>query len=305
MNPFGFSSIDMPATPLDELLALAQEAGYGGLELRSGPGEAISPDLEGYQRRRLALAFSRAGVAPLALAARLDVTAPGADGPLLAALRRHIWLTADLGARYLRVLPDVPADPDGRAPDGGGAAVAAGARARTERRLRAVASLAATCGVRILLEPHDARLGVREAAGMLGRISAPGVGALWDVQRTHRAGEAPADVFAHLAPHLGHIQITSVRVGDDPAPAHRRAATADDLGAAVRAAVVGGYDGWFVWTYDTPRSPQSPRPAQLLAAGRDWLEQLITQAGGATADTPRESPSCQERRSGQQAVVHR
>ena len=270
MNMFGFSVVDLPAPPLERLLELAQETGYRGLELRSGPGETVHLGLDRAERQQIAVAFDRAGVSLLGLVTSLDVTAPGEDGQLLAELRRHIWLAADVGARYLRVLP-CGADTGG-----------SGSGVRAERRLRAVASLAATCGVRILLQTQDAQDSVGRVAGLLDRIGAAGVGAYWDVQGTPEPGGDLPRAYARLASHLGFIQVHDVRelapAGEGTVPDGAPGRTPDDaagppeLRTALRTAVDNGYDGWFVWKYDARRPPQPDGFAPALAAGRDWLE---------------------------------
>ena len=275
MNMFGFSVADLPAPPLDRLLELAQETGYRGLELRSGPGETVHLDLDRAQRQQIAVAFDRAGVSLLGLVTSLDVTAPGEDGQLLAELRRHIWLAADVGARYLRVLP-CGADTGG-----------SGSGVRAERRLRAVASLAATCGVRILLQTQDAQDSVGRVAGLLDRIGAAGVGAFWDVQGSPEPGGDLPRAYARLASHLGFIQVHGNQVHDDrgdatapgaglPDGASGTASGPPELRSALRTAVDNGYDGWFVWKYDARRPPQPDGFAPALAAGRDWLERTTS-----------------------------
>ena len=289
MNMFGFSVADLPAPPLERLLELAQETGYRGLELRSGPGETVHLDLDRAGRQQIAAAFDRAGVSLLGLVTSLDVTAPGEDGQLLAELRRHIWLAADVGARYLRVLP-CGADTGG-----------SGSGVRAERRLRAVASLAATCGVRILLQTQDAQDSVGQVAGLLDRIGAAGVGAFWDVQGSPEQGGDLPRAYARLASHLGFIQVHGNQVhgdqarqgqaheglGEPPAaegtvPDATSTSAADctagppELRAALRTAVDNGYDGWFVWKYDARRPPQPDGFAPALAAGRDWLERTTS-----------------------------
>ncbi|MEY9871977.1 sugar phosphate isomerase/epimerase [Streptacidiphilus sp. MAP12-33] len=273
MPRFGFSTLGLPGRPLDAVLTLAQEGGWDGVELRCAEDEPLHTGLDRAERSLAARAFVRTGVVPLALAGYTRVAEPGPDAPVLAALRRQIWLAADVGARFLRVFP------------GGGDADRARADACAVRRLRAVAGLAQTCGVRILLETHDSHRAAADTARVLRAVNAPGAGALWDVLHTHLAGDAPERAFATLLPHLGYIQVKDardvrdLRAEGDLTPVALGAGSLDPA-AAVAAALDGGYDGWLVWEYEARWYPHAePLPPQLPAA-RAWL-------ASAVADHPR------------------
>lgn len=187
---------------------------------------------------------------------------------MLAALRRHLWLAADLGARYLRVLP------------GGGGQPMAEADRTAVARLDAVASLALACGVTVLLETHDSHRSAFDALRVVSRVGAPSVGVLWDTLHTRLAGQEPEEALRALLPHLGYAQLKDVVDTADPVPA--------PLGSgvlrperAVRALLACGYPGWLVWEYEALWYPQVAALPPLLPAARAWLREAVRDAGAA------------------------
>lgn len=186
MNPVAFSTLGVPHRSLAEILALADAHGYQGIELRCAADEAVHPGLDTAARSAAARAFTRAGLTPLGLASYVRVAAPGEDEPVLAELRAHVQLAADVGARQVRVFPGGDGGPD--------------QDARAVHRLTAVAELARRCGVRVLLETHDSHRAAADAARVVRQVGAPSVGVLWDVLHTQLAGDTPARAAELLLP---------------------------------------------------------------------------------------------------------
>ncbi|MEZ0066830.1 sugar phosphate isomerase/epimerase [Streptacidiphilus sp. MAP12-20] len=293
---FGVSTLGLPGLPLGETLELLSGSGYSGVELRCAPEEPVHPGLDRAERSLVARSLARAGITPIGLAGYARIAEPGPDGPLLAHLRREIWLAADIGARNLRVFP-------GAGALAGDAAARAQADARAVRRLRAVGSLAQTCGVRVLLETHDSHRAAADAARLLcaagagagsgsGSGAETAAGALWDVLHTRLAGDEPADAFDLLRPHLGYLQVKDVRAEGDLTPVALGAGVLDPA-AALAAAVAGGYAGWVVWEYEARWYPGAEPLAPMLTAGNGWLTEVVTAAtaAAAAADSANGRPS--------------
>ncbi|MEZ0068339.1 sugar phosphate isomerase/epimerase [Streptacidiphilus sp. MAP12-20] len=281
MNRLGLSTLGLPGASLDQALRLAAEAGFEGLELRCAQDQPVWTDLDELDRLGISRAFRGAGLKPIALAGYLHIAAPGPDGPVLAALRRHIWLAADIGAPFLRVFP------------GGSNQVRREADAAAARRLQAVAGLTRACGVRILVETHDSHRAAADTARLLRGVGDTATGAIWDVLHTHLAGDQPSDAYDQLAYRLGYIQVKG-------ATAPHRDATPVQLGtgalhpeAAIHTALDAGYAGWFVWEYEAPWHPEAAPLPPLLAPGRTWLTRQLRRHRDQT--TPRaEAPLPEE-----------
>ncbi|MEU1022969.1 sugar phosphate isomerase/epimerase, partial [Streptomyces sp. NPDC005904] len=102
---FAFSTLGVPGLPLPDVLRLATDNGYHGVELRAHPEEPVHPGLGALERADVAAAFQAAGVEILGVAGYVRVAEPGDDGPVLAELAAHVALARDLGAPFVRVLP--------------------------------------------------------------------------------------------------------------------------------------------------------------------------------------------------------
>ncbi|WP_372407809.1 sugar phosphate isomerase/epimerase family protein [Streptomyces luteireticuli] len=262
-----FSTLGVPGLPLPDVIRLARSHGWDGVELRAHPEEPLHPGSSAAERALAMRTFASAGVSVLGVAGYAQVAADGPDGPVLAELSALVRLAADLGAPYVRVFP------------GGGALPADEADAIGARRLGAVAPLAASLGVRVLLETHDSHARGRDVMRILGLVGHRHVGALWDVLHTWRGGESPAESVAALLPHLGYVQVKDVAPEDllTPVP----------LGAGVLpvAECVGvlrgvGYGGWVCWEYERRWFAGVEGFEGVGGAGVEYLRGLIAGGGG-------------------------
>ncbi|RXS70386.1 sugar phosphate isomerase/epimerase [Streptomyces sioyaensis] len=286
---FAFSTLGVPGMPVAEVLRLAADTGYQGVELRAHPEEPVHPLLGTRERAAVRGQFADAGVEILAVAGYARVAAArdaAGEEELAHELSELVLLAADLGAPYVRVFP------------GGGDRPAAEADADAARRLAAVAPLAAERGVRVLLETHDSHRTGADAARVLGPVGHRQIGALWDVLHSWLGGEEPVDTHAALAPHLGYVQVKDVVSAEDCAPLPLGAGVlplADVLGTLARdpedahgpvPTPEGSYDqgagGWLCWEYEKRWYPQAADLPDLLTPGRAHLQRLLS---GPTADS--------------------
>ncbi|GGL70564.1 hypothetical protein GCM10010129_12590 [Streptomyces fumigatiscleroticus] len=257
-----FSTLGVPGLPLPDVLRLATEHGYHGVELRAHPEEPVHPGLGPGERTEVAALFKAAGVEVLGLAGYARAAAPGDDEPVLAELRDLLDLARDLGAPYVRVFP------------GGGDRSPEEADATAARRLGTAAEYAADLGVRILLETHDSHRTGADATRVLGLVGHPRVGALWDVMHTWLGGEQPADTYAALCTYLGYVQVKDIASADDTTPLPLGAGVLP-LAECVEVLSRHGWDGWLCWEYEKRwHEAAAPLPG-LLGAGREHLARLL------------------------------
>lgn len=270
-----FSTLGLPGLPVRDVVRLAAEHGYQGVELRAHPEEPVHLGLGAAERTAVAAEFRTAGVAVLTVAGYVQVAAAGPDAPVLAELRELLTLAHDLGAEYVRVFP------------GGGDQDPDEADATAARRLAAAAPYAHDVGVRVLLETHDSHRTGAAVCRALGPVGHLDVGAVWDVLHTWLGGEDPATTYAALAPHLGYVQVKDVASAEDTTPLPLgagvlplRACLAEWLrDDATGTALPGpGRTGWVCWEYEKRWYPQAADLAPLLAAGRDRLDALLAEA---------------------------
>ncbi|MFE3519740.1 sugar phosphate isomerase/epimerase family protein [Streptomyces sp. NPDC059166] len=252
-----FSTLGVPGLPVSEVIRLAVEHGYQGVELRAHPEEPVHPGLTALERTAVAEEFKRGGVEILTVAGYVKVAAPGDDETVVEGIAQLVELARDLGASNVRVFPGGGQDP-------------AEADAAAARRLGAAAPHAADLGVRVLLETHDSHRAGADVARVVGTVGHGRIGALWDVMHTWLAGEEPAASHAVLAPHLGYVQVKDIASAEDTTPLA--------LGAGVlplKACLdVLDQDSWVCWEYEKRWYPEAARLPELLAAGREHILRL-------------------------------
>ncbi|MFF6995175.1 sugar phosphate isomerase/epimerase family protein [Streptomyces sp. NPDC008313] len=258
-----FSTLGVPGTALSDVVRLAAEHGYHGVELRTHPEEPVHTGLGRAERAAVADEFKAAGVEILALAGYVDVAAPGDDAPVLAEIGELLELARDLGAPYVRVFPG---GGTGQSPEEADAVAA--------RRLGTAAEYATDAGVRVLLETHDSHRTGADAIRILGPVGHGQVGAVWDVMHTWLGGEEPSETFAALSPHLGYVQVKDIASADDTAPLPLGAGVLP-LAECVDVLAREGWDGWLCWEYEKRwYEDAAPLPA-LLGPGHDHLARLL------------------------------
>jgi len=253
-----FSTLGVPGIPIAEVVRLAAEHGYQGVELRTHPEEPVHLGLSQLERAGVVEEFKKDGIQILTLAGYVRVAAEGDDEPVLAELTGLVELARDLGAPYVRVFP------------GGGDQDPDRADATAARRLGAAAPHAADMGVRILLETHDSHRAGADVARVAGTVGHRQVGAIWDLMHTWLAGEEPTASHAVLAPHLGYIQVKDIASADDTTPLALGAGVLP-LGACLDTLDA---DSWVCWEYEKRWYPEAAELPGLLGAGREHLLRL-------------------------------
>jgi sugar phosphate isomerase/epimerase len=257
-----FSTLGVPGLPLDEVLKLATENGYEGIELRAREGEPVTPALTAAERREVADRFTSAGIVPLTVASYTRVAGAGEDGPLLDGIREHVRLAADIGAQFVRVFP------------GGGELPRPEADEHAARRLSAVAPYAAEHGVRVLLETHDSHSRAGDASRVLAHVGYEGAGIIWDLMHTWRSGEQPGESFASCAPYLGYVQVKDIASHEETVPLGLGDGVLP-IAECLDALASGGYQGWVCWEYEAAWYPEAAPFPGLLGEGARFLRGLV------------------------------
>ncbi|NUO55452.1 MAG: sugar phosphate isomerase/epimerase, partial [Hamadaea sp.] len=131
-----FSTLGCSGLPLPEVVRLAQETGWPGVELRAAPDEPIHIGLS--SAGRAAAKAALAGVTPLCVASYVKVAADGDDDACVADALAHADLAKDLGIPAVRVFPGASAPGTGQLSPGA-AQSSAEADERAVRRLATIA----------------------------------------------------------------------------------------------------------------------------------------------------------------------
>jgi sugar phosphate isomerase/epimerase len=195
---YAFMSFSAPQLKLGELLELAAQVGYDGIEPRIGSNHAHGIELESSaaQRRAIREQAAASGVALCCVATGCKYADPASAPRMVEDTRRAIELAAEIGAPRLRVF--------------GGAVAQELTRAQAIElvadSLNAVAGDAQQHGVTICLETHDDWTDPAHVAEVLRRVASPAVAVNWDYQHTTRiAGTTVDQAFATLQPWIKHV----------------------------------------------------------------------------------------------------
>ncbi|NJQ02562.1 sugar phosphate isomerase/epimerase family protein [Streptomyces zingiberis] len=269
-----FSTLGVPGMEIPEVVRLATEGGFHGVELRVHGDEPVHPGVGGEVRKETARRFQDAGLRVLSAAGYTRVAAPGADETVVDELHELLTLASDLNAPYVRVFPggvDQPATED--------------ADAAAARRLAAAAPYAADLGVTLCLETHDSHRTGTDTARVLGLVGHPSVGAIWDVMHPWLAGEDPETSYAVLAPYLAYVQVKDITSVEDTTPLPLGAGVLPltecvDLLTRQDPAQTRPAAGteWLCWEYEKRWYPEVPELPEVLRPGHDHLMGLLTQS---------------------------
>ena len=251
MRRRAFSTLGMSEASLTDVVALAAETGWTGLEVGSAADRPVNISLSAAQRtdaRAILAAVDR-----VCLATYVRVADPATtDADVLARLRAEAVLARDLGFPAVRVFPG-GADDD-----------------TLVRRLRAAAAVARDTGVDIWLETHDSHPTGLAAARVLDVVDDARVGAIWDVAHPWVAGEPVSTTLALLAPWLRHVQVKDVAGRGDPRPVlpGHGGIPIEEILLQLDARA---YDGYLSLEWERRWFPELPPLRDALAAATPWL----------------------------------
>jgi sugar phosphate isomerase/epimerase len=200
MMQLGFMSFSCPELTLPEMLALARNTGYAGIEPRAGSSHRHGVELTADAATRQAMRdqATESGIALCCLATACRYADPATVQGEIDETLRYIDLAADVGAPRLRVFGGKIADGIYR-----DAAIENVARALT-----AVAGHAHERGVIVCLETHDDWCNPAHVAAVMAQVNHPAIAVNWDIMHPVRAGGATME-SAHdlLRPWIQHVHV--------------------------------------------------------------------------------------------------
>jgi sugar phosphate isomerase/epimerase len=195
---YAFMSFSTPHLSLEQMLKVAADYGYAGIEPRiaSGHAHGIEPEAPPEVRRVARRLAEDTGVELCCIAAGHQYADPEQVERAVEQTRRTLALAADVGAPRIRVF-------GGALPS---SVPRADAIAGVAEALRSLADEALTHGVTICLETHDDWTDPEHVAAVMRLVDHPAVAMNWDYQHTTRvAGKAVVEAFAALQPWIRHV----------------------------------------------------------------------------------------------------
>lgn len=202
MISLGFSTIGCPDYDIDQVIDMARENGYSGVEIRFLRGttdlaslEEFKPGRIGETRRR----FEDAGIAIVGIntGVRMASLDEAVRDQQRASAKVNLDIAEALGAPYLRVFggPLPPEQDREKTLD----AIASG--------LGEIADMTVARGVTTLIETHDAFCLSPGILDLYRRGAGDNLGVLWDTLHTWRHGEQPEETWARLGDRIKLVHV--------------------------------------------------------------------------------------------------
>ena len=266
---YAFMSFSCPQATLAEMLALAAQYGYDGIEPRAAGGHNHAVELEAsaQQRASFRAQAADAGIAICCLAAGNRFADPADRDAQVAESLQYIDLAADIGAPTLRVF-------GGRLPAGISRESAISGVADALKRL---ADRAAARGVVVCLETHDDWCSPADVAAVMERVDHPAIGVNWDAAHPlSKEGWTLPDSYHTLQRWIHHVHMHDLLIASE-----RLDYTAFGTGDVDHKQVLellgsGGYEGYLSgeWINWEPPEVHLPREIATLRGYERALSEL-------------------------------
>lgn len=268
---FAFSTVACPDWTLDRVAALAESAGYTGVELRTfgyaGSSLACEPALT--SPAKLQSILRGAGAQPCCLSTSCRFDAP-IEPPVIGwAISDHnrsareakglVELAADLGCPMIRVFGFEVTDRERRI----------SAIDRIVSRLLQVADAGRARQVRVAVENGGTFASAAALAELLDAADHPSLGAVYNTATAHSAGDTLASGINVLSDRLLLLKLKDLKdgkpcvLGDGVVPCQ----------AALAAASAAGYEGWVSHEFDRAWFKDMPDPTKALTTAAERMYQ--------------------------------
>jgi len=205
---YAFMSSSAPEASLDQLLAMADDWGYAGIEPRIewGHGHGVEPTASAAERDAIRSTVDGSSVELCCVATGCTLAEPSTAKAEREKAALCIDLAADVGCGGLRVFGGNFDNSVDRA----------AAAATLVESLKSLADQAAARGVTLLLETHDAWTNPEAVADVVERVGRDTVGVLWDVLHPMRVdGWSIEAAFQALKPWVRHVHIHDATLARD------------------------------------------------------------------------------------------
>ncbi len=192
-----FSTLCCPGYEWKEIFTMAKDLGFDGIEVRHiKEEEASSPFApEKYEQTAKKLAKLKIEIPCLSTGGcvKFDDSWQETKSEILS----YIKVAAGVGAKYIRVLGDLAAAPEGEVDD---SVIAA--------RVRELIPAAEESGITLLIETNGVYGDTSRLANLLNDIASDYVAALWDVHHPYRFfGESAETTLTNLGAYIKHVHV--------------------------------------------------------------------------------------------------
>ena len=196
-----FSTLGCPNWTIEQVGEAARRYGYDGIEVRLLDGELLPPDLDAAGRQRIKRALRGLAIPSVDTSARFAYPDADERAKNRKMAEQFLDVANDLEAPMIRVF---------------GGNLAEGQTLEQARDLIAdslnqLAPAAERCGVKIVLETHDAMSAGKTVAEVLAKVPSRSIGALWDSHHPYRMGETVEQTWELIGQRTLHTHVKDAR----------------------------------------------------------------------------------------------
>ncbi len=192
-----FSTLCCPNYDWEEIYSMAKDFGFDGIEVREIKDEIASSPFSVENCQKNADKLNRLGIEIPCLATGSCLKFADKREQNIAEIEKYIRVAKVIGAKYIRILADLNAEPEGEVDDN-----------VILEELKALVPMAEKMDVTLLVETNGVYGDTKRLCNLLNAIASDHVGALWDVHHPYRYfGETPQTTLANLGAYIKHVHV--------------------------------------------------------------------------------------------------
>jgi len=204
-----FSTIPCEGWSLEEIVAIAKQGGFSGLELREGAAWCIHTQLSPDERRAALHKVKEAGLIISNIGSGVCFTGREGDAEQFENFKQAVSLAHDLDARGVRVfLGYFTSRRDSEAP--------AIPYANLVQQLQQACNYAGAQDVQVWIETHNEYATGRLLRTLLDDVDRPNCAVIYDIIHPLEEGESPIDTIRLLGEQCVHVHIKDGIPFEDP-----------------------------------------------------------------------------------------
>lgn len=195
-----FSTLGCPKFSFRDVLSIAKDLGYDGVEVRGLMHVIDAPDIPEFSQSKISdtrQKLEELGLEIPILTSACYLNIPGRWEEIFKMAARYVDTAALLGAKYVRLLGDVAAEPTILVEDSLVAEHAAQAAEYAEKK-----------GIEVLIETNGAYADSARLKKVIEQAGRPNIGALWDINHTwHLFSEKPEQTLSNIGKFVRHVHL--------------------------------------------------------------------------------------------------
>lgn len=209
INRLAFSTLPCEGWTLEKMAAIAQQCGFGGMELREGDAWGISVAMTPEERKSALGKFEKYGIRITNIGSSISFTGGDSDEAEFGQFQKAVLLARDLKAAGVRIfLGHFNSRRDQPAPFIPYSAIVG--------RIRTACDFAGAHGVQVWLETHNEFATGRSLRRLLDDVGNPNCAVIYDIIHPLEEGEPPEETVAQLGSQCVHVHIKDGVPSEDP-----------------------------------------------------------------------------------------